>query len=279
MENYLVYKDQIEGFKEVSETVKTVEKIAASSIGYLRKDMANIDAYQANMARILARLSLFHEVERASKITGVPALVVLTSDKGLTGGLWRRTIDEFVKSARQNYGVIISVGTRGEKYLKEEGVEATQSFGNGTDALRQVTDGFRTGLFARVDILYPKFMSLAEHRPTIVPFLPFSFDETALPSADKPGAGGIEYGSPIVEPMRALPDIFDRLMRKYTDAFFQKIAAEGKLSEFSARTVSMEHASTKTDELIKGLVLGYRTEHRRSMTQKQLESFIAHKIV
>jgi hypothetical protein len=68
MENYLVYKDQIEGFREVGETVKTVEKIAAaSSISRLRQDMANIDAYQANIGRILTRLSLFHEVDRTSK--------------------------------------------------------------------------------------------------------------------------------------------------------------------------------------------------------------------
>jgi ATP synthase F1 gamma subunit len=278
MENYLVYKDQIEGFREVGETVKTVEKIAAASISRLRQDMANIDAYQANIGRILTRLSLFHEVDRTSKVTGVPAIIVLTSDKGLTGGLWRRTIDTFLTTARQKYEVLITVGSRGEKYLKEEAVESTQTFGSDADALRFVTDGFRAGRFVRVDILYPKFMSLAEHRPTIVPFLPFSFDERSR-STEEPHVGGIEYGSPIVEPMRALPEIFERLMRKYIDAFFQQIAAEGKLSEFSARTVSMEHASAKTDELIKGLVLGYRTEHRRSLTQKQLESFIAHKIV
>ncbi len=278
MENYLVYKDQIEGFREVGETVKTVEKIAASSIGRLRLDMANIDAYQTNIGHILARLSLFHEVERPSKMTGVPALIVLTSDKGLTGGLWRRTIDEFLKTARENYEVVITVGSRGEKYLKEEAIDPTQTFGSDTDALHYVTDGFRSRRFARVDILYPKFISLADHLPTIVPFLPFSFDETQRVAA-QPNAGGIEFGSPIVEPMRALPEIFDRLMRKFIDAFFQKIAAEGKLSEFSARTVSMEHASAKTDELIKALALGYRTEHRRSLTQKQLESFIAHKVV
>ena len=278
MENYLVYKDQIEGFREVGETVKTVEKIAASSIGRLRQEMAVIDAYQVNIGRILARLSLFHEVERASKVVGVPALIVLTSDKGLTGGLWRRTIDEFLKTARQNYEVVITVGSRGEKYLKEESFESTQLFGSDTDALHYATDEFRARRLSHVDILYPKFFSLAEHHPTIVPFLPFSFDKVQR-STDEKDEGGIEFGAPIVEPMCALPEIFDRLMRKYIDAFFQKIAAEGRLSEFAARTVSMEHASAKTDELIKGLVLGYRTEHRRSLTQKQLESFIAHKIV
>jgi ATP synthase F1 gamma subunit len=278
MANYLVYKDQIEGFEEVSETVKTVEKIAASSIGRLRKDMANIDAYQANIRNILARSSLFYEVERPRKALGVPALVILTSDKGLTGGLWRRTIDEYMRSARKNYEAAIVVGTRGQKYLKEESIEPTESFGNDIDALRYVANEFRSHRFARVDILYPKFISLADHRPSFIPFLPFSFDEKEQHS-DVVVHTGIEFGLPIVEPMRAMPEIFDRLMRKYAEAFFLKIAAEGRLSEFSARTVSMEHATAKTEELIKGLIHDYRTERRRSLTQKQLETFIAHKIV
>ncbi len=275
MENYLVYKDQIEGFREVGETVKTVEKIAASSIGRLRQERANINAYQVNIGRALARLSLFHEIEKPSKVTGVSAIIVLTSDKGLTGGLWRRTIDEFLQTARENYEVVIIVGTRGDKYLKEEALSATKSFESDIDALHYVTEGFRTKRFARVDILYPKFISLAEHRPTIVPFLPFSFDQTTLRSIES----GVEFGSPIIEPMHARSQIYERLLHKYSDAFFRAVAAEGKLSEFSARTVSMEHASAKTEELIRGLILGYRTERRRSLTQKQLESFIAHKIV
>jgi len=277
MANYLVYKDQIEGFQEVSETVKTVEKIAASSIARLRKDMANIDTYQSNIRDVLARLSLFHEVERSRKRAGAPALVIITSDKGLTGGLWRRTIDEFMRVERKNYETVVVIGTRGQKYLNEESVEVTEAFDKDVDALQYVTKGFSSGRFNRVDILYPKFISLADHRPTVIPFLPFLFEkkEQRVDAAHT----GIEFGMPVVEPMRAMPEIFDRLMHKYVDAFFLKIAAEGKLSEFSARTVSMEHATAKTEELIKGLIHGYRTDRRRSLTQKQLETFIAHKIV
>lgn len=279
MQNYLVYKDQIEGFREVSETVKTVEKIAASSIASARKEMAAIEAYRMSIAGALSRLTLFHEADGPSKAKGDAALIILTSDKGLTGGLWRRMIDEFLRSARHDHAVVITVGARGEKYLREEGIEAAQSFQNASDAFRYVSDGFAARLLSRVDILYPRFVSLAEHVPTIAPFLPFTFDARMQGAADARERTGIEYGSPIVEPMRALSIMYDRLMRKYADASFRKIEVEGKLSEYAARTVSMEHASAKTDELIKGLVLGYRTEQRRSLTQKQLESFIAHKII
>ena len=61
--------------------------------------------------------------------------------------------------------------------------------------------------------------------------------------------------------------------------FFYKIGTETKLSEFSARTVAMEHAAVKTKGLIHKFTLDYSKERRRVATQKQLEIFAVHKIV
>jgi F-type H+-transporting ATPase subunit gamma len=270
MKNYLAYKEEIRGFGEVSEAVKTVEKIAAASIARFRQEMMNLDAYQQAIRTTLARLSVFHQTERAKKPGGRQVLVVLTSDKGLTGGLWRRMIDEFLKTARGRYDLIIPIGSKGEKYLAEEkiAVDALQSADGPPikDISQNLSKQFRSGSYAYIDILYPTFVSLLEYRPAIVPFLPAAFTLDAAP-----------LGFPIVEPAGALPQMFNSLIEKYIASYFQKMVAETKLSEHSARTVSMERASVKTDELIKGLTLTYRKERRRLLTQKQLESFIAHK--
>ena len=54
---------------------------------------------------------------------------------------------------------------------------------------------------------------------------------------------------------------------------------ETKLSELSARTVAMEQATAKTKELIQKLTINYTKERRRVVTQRQLESFAARKII
>ena len=84
-------------------------------------------------------------------------------------------------------------------------------------------------------------------------------------------------GLPIFEPSKK--EVFKALTQKYIGMFFRKIVMETKLSELSARTVAMEHASAKTDELIKKISLNYLKERRRAITQKQLESFAVHKII
>lgn len=278
MKNYLAYKDQIEGFTQVADVVKTEEKIAASLIGNLRLKSANLDMYQMHIKDILDRLSLFQHIKTDVKIRGKRALVILTSDKGLTGGLWRRLVDEFLKTAQHEYPVIISYGLKGEKYLKEEKKDIEKSFDNDGDIFPYIIDLFRQGLFSQVDILYPKFVSLSEHIPVIIPFLPFSF-KSAVKMPTEKQTKFVDLGFPIIDPLRSGSKIFDSLMQKYESSYFQKIVTEGKLSECAARTVSMEHANTKTEELIKNLALDYRKERRRSLTQKQLESFIAHKII
>lgn len=273
MKNYITYKDDIQGFTEVSTAVKTVEKVAASSIARCRQEMTNLEAYQRSIAGILDRLSLLYHPERKVGKKSAQALIVITSDKGLTGGLWRRMIDEFFRRADGRYQTIIPLGAKGERYLREEKIGVQKSLSENPSTVHSIIGDFYKGLFSRIDILYPKFISLSEHRPVIIPFLPFAFESLSAESA-----GTKSVGLPIVDPAGSKAEIFERLMKKYVTAYFEKIISEGRLSEFSARTVSMEHAGNKTDELIKGLMLAYRKERRRALTQKQLESFIGHNV-
>ena len=60
--------------------------------------------------------------------------------------------------------------------------------------------------------------------------------------------------------------------------FTYKVIAEAQLSELSARTVTAEHATVKTNHIIREMKLNYFKERKREMTQMQLESFLVHKL-
>jgi F-type H+-transporting ATPase subunit gamma len=277
----MTYKNQIQGVKDVSETVKTVEKIAASSVHFLKQKVSNLNAYATEVEKVLIRLSLFYQKKDhlllQKKYAGRKTLVILTGDKGLAGGLWHGVINTFLENAKQ-YQAIIMIGTKGENYLKEEKIPIIKLFTHFFDIpkkeeIEHVTDyifnEFKKEVFSRVDILYPQFVSLAEQTPNFTQFLPFEFK---LTKGKKNGEG-----LPIFEPSKQ--KVFDKLLQKYIEIFFYKIIMETKLSELSARTVAMEHAATKTEELIQKLTLDYTKERRRIVTQRQLESFATHKII
>lgn len=281
MKSYITYRTQIQGIQNVSETVKTVEKIAASSVHFLKKEVSNLNIYASTLEKTLTRLSLFYQKKNhpllQKKVTGEKILVILTSDKGLVGGLWHGVVNTFLESA-ERYQSIIAIGVKGKNYLKEEDMPVIKSFINLLDIPPKketehitdyIFDEFKKGRFSQVDILYPRFISLAEQTPTLVSFIPFNFK---LTKEEKSGDG-----LPIFEPSRQ--KIFSKLLQKYIEVFFHKIIMETKLSELSARTVAMEHATTKTVDFIQKLKLDYTKQRRRIITQRQLESFITHKII
>ncbi len=281
MKSYITYKNQIQGVKDVSETVKTVEKIAASSVHFLKQEVSNLNAYAIEVEKVLIRLSLFYQKKDhlflQKKYARKKTLVILTGDKGLAGGLWHGVINTFLENAKQ-YQAIIMIGVKGENYIKEEKIPIIKLFTNFFDIPKKeeaehvtdyIFDKFKRGIFSQVDILYPQFVSLAEQTPSFIPFLPFEFKLTKEKKSDE--------GFPIFEPSKQ--KFFDKLLQKYIEIFFYKIIMETKLSEFSARTVAMEHAATKTEELIQKLALDYTKERRRIVTQRQLEGFAAHKII
>ena len=279
MKTYLDYKNQIQGFGDVLDTVKGSEKIAASSVYFLKAKVNALNQYTEVLEKLLSRLMVFYQKREhpllKKKEKGERVLLIITADKGLVGGLWHQLIGTFLNK-RNDYDSVITVGSKGRIYLQEEGAKIIKSFEDlsalpNTEELQEVAtylfNRFKNMEFSRVDILYSHFVSLAEQKPIFASFLPFDFK-----IQQEPG-----LGFPIFEPSKGR--IFDGLLQKYVSLYFYKIAFEAKLSEFSARTVSMEHASEKTKELIAQLKVSYRKERDRAVTQRQLESFRAHKVI
>lgn len=280
MKNYSVYKNQVQGFEDVSETVRAVEKIAASMIHFLKIEVNCLNEYESNIKKELACLSSFNFNKNHPLLSAIEgrgkALVIITGDKGLVGSLWHGVLNLFLEKNKEYRSVII-IGGKGKGFLEEEQAHIIKSFsGFSVIPLKEEIDSvvdyvfeeFRKEKFSKVDILYSGFLSLADQKPMIIPFLPFNFTED---KRVEPFEGFI-----ISEP--SIKEIFSRLLKKYIAVYFHKIILEAKLSEFSARTVAMEHANAKIKEFIKELVYSFRKEHYRLITQRQLESFAAHKI-
>lgn len=283
MKTYLVYQNQIQGLSAVLETVKTIEKIAASSVHFLRQETESLAAYLQNLETTLARLALFYPKKDHPLLTqntaGDRALLIISGDKGLVGSLWHDLINA-LRDKLHHYQAISVVGEVGRRFLVEDKIELLQSFSLSSEVSEKNTpdqiaefffQNFKNKKFSQVDILYPRFLSLIQQQPTFIPFLPFRYF-LAQANSSQPAAPGL----PIFEP--SPKKIFQQLLDRYIAVFLHRLILETRLSELSARTAAMEHASAKAADLIKQLKTQFRKERRQLITQRQLESFAAHKM-
>ncbi len=288
MKKYLEYKNKISGLKDVLETVQITEKIAASHIHFLRNEVENLENYIQLIEKILSRLSVFYNKKNHLLTTernyGQKAIIVISGSKGLVGGLYHNLISSFLNQ-NQTYETIITLGKKGTRYLQEEKVDVDKIFTDDSDIPQSqdieamtnyVFSLFSKRNFKNIDILYPQFISFSEHQPKIVQFLPFDFDPKEI-QEDKDYLDKDNIGFPIFEPSKSL--IFEDLLKKYIKVFFYKIIMESKLSEFSARVITTEEAAIKTKEVIKNLKLTYFKERQKNLTQRQIESFVAHQVI
>ncbi len=289
MKNYLKFKGDIEGFQDVLDTVKTVEKIAAASIHDLKAQVQTLQSYKQEIAKTLDRFSSFrvqknHPLLQKNK-QGQKWLIIIGGDKGLVGGLYNHLINTFLQNS-QHYQKILVIGQKINAHLEEEGVLPEKVFPAfsdlpTTEEVKAITDflfsTFINKKFATLDILYPSFVSLAEQNPVTVPFLPFDIEEHQPAGLVGQADLNLQPGLPIFEPTKQI--IFDLLLEKYISVYLYEFILEAKLSEFGARTVSMENASGKTKKFITKLKSSFIKERRKNITQKQLESFTVHNML
>ena len=314
MKTYLNYKNQLEGLNDVYETAKTAEKIAATAMHFFKKEKINLDNYVQALEKVLSRFLQFHknlkhpllagensgkirnqfpaprrdQAKQSNQASSRQALVLVSGDKGLVGDLWHRVVNKFL-AEKNKYHSVIALGAKGQAFLEEEAISPAQSFINifntsgeaktDDDKIKEITSyvlsAFEKKEFSAVDVIYPRFISLADQQIEIIPLLPFDFKLMAGFKGNNQSAADQSItdpaGLPIFEPGK--PKLFDELLAKYIQVFFRRIIGEARLSELSARIVSTESATAKTKKLMHELSLSYQKQHHRNMTQQQLEIF------
>ncbi len=279
MKPYLEFKNEIVGLNDVLSTVKMVEKISASNIHMLKSTVAAHISYQTSISDMMGRLLQFMHATDDPLLHVAPdrptALVLLTGNKGLVGGLNHGLIEELMDTRKD--AAVIAVGKKGERYCAEEGIKIAKEFETQKDLpteaeiseiSRFVIEAFLDGTYGRIDIIYPQYVSLTVQTPQRTTFLPFDFTP---PENDE------TLGFPIFGASRKA--VFTWLLKRYVEIAFVRVLLEAKLSELSARTVETEQAAEKTRKIIKATQLDFFKTRRRSLTQKQLESFAVHKML
>jgi ATP synthase F1 gamma subunit len=287
MKTYIDYKKDIIGYEDLAATMKAIEKKSASQIHMLKQKTKYFKSYIEKIIQILRRLDQLGgatEVKDATKSVnqGEYILLVIGGDRGLVSGLWHAYINKIIDS-QNNYSKILVIGKKVTDLLLEEDLglniekrEFPEDFSE--EDVHKVNEELHSLLKRKeifgVDVLYVGYQSLTKQKPVIVRYLPFNFKEDFQSDDSETKEGNTRIGLPLFNvSSHRLREI---LISKYISAFLYRLFIETRLSELSARTNYTEHASGKTEKLVRKLMLGSLKIRRKVTTQKQLETFAAH---
>jgi F-type H+-transporting ATPase subunit gamma len=211
-----------------------------------------------------------------AKVTG---LIVVTTDKGLCGGLNTnilRAVTNKLRDVQQAGGTTqtVAIGNKGFNFLNRIGAPVVSHATQLGDApvlekligpVKVMLDAFVAGKVDAVYLCYTRFINTMKQEPIVEQLLPLSAERLEQSAAEK-AQYGWDY---IYEPDAAT--VIDDLLTRYIEALVYQAVAENMASEQSARMVAMKAATENAGNLIAELKLVYNKTRQAAITTELSE--------
>ena len=197
-------------------------------------------------------------------------MVVITPDRGLTGGLniaVNRLAGQFLADKGGNAS-IVAVGKKGRDFLIRAGqnVQAVftdigdrPSLADVTPISRIVTDNYTEGEVDAVYLVYADFVNTTLQTPVVVPLLP-------VVPAELDHRDAVGY---IYEPNAY--EVLSSLLPRFVEMQIYHAVLEAIASEQSARMVAMKNATDNANEMVQDLTLDMNKARQESITTELLD--------
>jgi F-type H+-transporting ATPase subunit gamma len=203
-------------------------------------------------------------------------LIVVSTDKGLCGGLNSNLMREAAKFDRETT-VYITAGRKASQFIVRTKRALVAEFTYRDAPLHAearaiskfAQDLFLKGEADQVDILFTNFISTLNQKPEVIPFLPVTEIKgvgTAVHDEAKLAKGTTEY---LFEPNAHA--VFGALLPHYLNFRVYQVLLEAKASEQSSRMVAMKNATDNAKQIIKDLTLEYNKLRQANITKELLE--------
>jgi len=269
-------RTKIKSVENTRKITKAMEMVAASKMRKAQDRMTAARPYAEKIRAVAAHLShaqseykhpFIIQRENIKKI----GLIVVTSDKGLCGGLntnvLRSSIAQIKDWEKEGKKVQISaIGNKAISFMGRVGADIkSQVSGMGDTphmedllgAIKVMLDGYVAGEIDQLYICYTKFINTMKQEPNMEQLLPLSGDKTETPDSTW------DY---IYEPDATL--VIDALLSRYIETLIYHGVAENMASEQSSRMVAMKAASDNAGNVIDELTLVYNKARQAAITKE-----------
>jgi F-type H+-transporting ATPase subunit gamma len=272
-------RTKIKSVENTRKITKAMEMVAASKMRKAQERMLKARPYGEKIRRVAANLSHalseykhpFLEKREQIKKVGI---ILVTSDKGLCGGLNTNVLRQLVNKMRELDGKnvkvqVTAIGSKGLAFLQRNGADIVSDVvGMGDNPhidsligpIKVQIDAFNAGEIDELHIAYTRFVNTMRQEPVVEQLLPLSGD--AVGSAKT----SWDY---VYEP--DAKSVIDDLLVRYLEALVYQSVAENIASEQSARMVAMKAASDNAKNVIEELKLVYNKTRQAAITKELSE--------
>ncbi len=272
-------RTKIKSVQNTRKITKAMEMVAASKMRKAQERMRSGRPYAEKIRNVAAHISHANPEYRhpflvaRDTVTRV-GIIVITTDKGLCGGLntnvLRLALNQYKEWESQGEQMEVScIGNKGMGFMQRLGANIVSHVTGLGDrpqmekligAVKVMLDGYTQDRFDRLMIFYTKFINTMKQEPVMEQLLPLSGETLGAPE------GNWDY---IYEPDAKL--VLDQALTRYIEAVIYQALAENMASEQSARMVAMKAASDNAGTVIDELTLVYNKTRQAAITKELAE--------
>lgn len=280
MANLKEVKQRITSVVSTQQITKAMKMVSAAKLRRAQDRIVQMRPYSQKLTAILNNVSASSEgaadIVYAQKREVKKVLIIpITSDKGLCGAFNSNIIKATNAAIRQQFEgkeiTILPLGKKAFEAFKKTdytlvdqfyGVFMDLSFDVVREAAEFAMNGFATGDYDQVTLVYNEFKNVATQIVQTEQFLPMAKEETE----EEVKTAETDY---ILEPSRAY--IIEELVPTSLKIQVYKAVLESNASEHGARMTAMDKATENAGELLKELRLMYNRTRQAAITNEILE--------
>ncbi len=271
-------RNKIKSVENTRKITKAMEMVAASKMRKAQDRMRAARPYGEKIRRVAANLA--HALteykhpfldKREQKNVG---LIVVTSDKGLCGGLNSnvlRLVLSQMKEMEANGQKMQAtcIGNKGFGFMQRAGAKIVSHVTGLGDTphlekligpVKVQLDAYMNGEIDALYLGYTRFVNTMKQEPVFEQLLPLSGDDVGSAKSNW------DY---VYEP--DAKTVIDDLLIRYVEAMIYQAVAENMASEQSARMVAMKSASDNAKNVIHELKLVYNKARQAAITKELSE--------
>ncbi len=278
-------RTKIKSVESTRKITKAMEMVAASKMRKAQERMKAARPYAEKIARVATHLAYAHPeykhpfVIARDNVKRV-GLIVVTSDKGLCGGLntnvFRLVVNQMKQWEAAGVGIdVTAVGNRGLGFMQRLGANVVSQLTNLGDTphmekligpVKIMLDAYLEGRIDALYLVYNRFINTMKQEPMMTQLLPLAQMESIEEASLK------THWDYIYEP-DAKP-VVDAMLMRYIESLVYQGVAENIACEQSARMVAMKAASDNAKTVIGELKLVYNKTRQAAIT-KELSEIVA----
>ena len=281
-------RGKIKNFESTKKITKAMEMISVSKMRKAQERMRAARPYAEKVRNIAANLGkanpeYVHAFMKANdaRVTG---MIVVTTDKGLCGGLNTNVLRVVTNKLRemQAAGVAVqavAIGNNGFGFLNRIGAKVVShvtQLGDKPHLERLIgpgkvlLDAYGRGEINAVYLSYTRFINTMKQEVVLEQLLPLSAAKMQADSRASDTAAGTQHGwDYIYEPDAQA--VIDELLVRYVEALVYQAVAENMASEHAARMVAMKAATDNAGNVIGELKLVYNKTRQAAITKELSE--------